>query len=236
MEPTVKPNKITDLIDNIDLYLKEMREKHDKVEIPKWLNQYAWNFFRDTNPDKEKLKSLAIFLADHIYRYAAHVPLIDDYTKIYFATVFTELWDTIQSRGVDTFYILDNTLREDRFNLTIQLFALTGVAIVAPYFILGKYLKYMTTEEQAKWVLSFHNEAFDPKKYSMTIDSSDYLREMEVLDLIKKYMEKTRNIIYIEKDSSVNYLDKVIDIAKNSKYTSVLRNQAPDDPNVISIN
>lgn len=232
----LQPKKITDIVDNIDVYLSEMRKRGDKTEIPKQLNEYSWNFFRDVNPDKEKLNSLAIFLADHIYRYAAASELIDNYTKVYFMTVFTNLWDAIQSRGVDTFYILDNTIREDRFHLTIQLFALTGMAIVAPYAVMGNYIKYMSLEEQAKWVLSFDKEAFDPKKVTITIDSSDYLREEETLDLIKKYMEHSRNIVYIEKDDSVNYLDKVIDLSKNSSYTSFLRNKAPEDPNVIVIN
>lgn len=232
----LKPKKITDIIDNIDLYLTEMREKDDKKELPKQLNNYIWSFFRDVNPDKEKLKSLAIFLIDHTYRYAADAAQIDDYTRIYFSTVITELWDALQARGVDTFYILDNELREDRLMLTIQLFALSGVAVVTPYALKGNYHKYMTIEEQANWALSFDTKDFDPKKYTMTIDSSEYLRNAEVIDLIKEYMKHTRNIAYIEKDDSVNYLEEVQQLAKDSKYISILRNKAPDNPNVTVIN
>lgn len=232
----LEPKKITDIIDNIDLYLTEMRKKDDKKELPKQLNNYIWSFFRDVNPEKEKLKSLAVFLADHTYRYAANVMLTDDYTSIYFASVITELWDTIQARGVDMFYILDNEIREDRLMLTIQLFALSGVAVVTPYMIKKSYHKYTTIEEQAKWALSFDGDDFDPKKYTMTIDSSEILRNMEVIDLIKEYMKHTRNIVYIEKDDTVNYLEEVQQLVKNSKYMSVLRNKTPDDPNVIVIN
>lgn len=232
----LEPKKITDIIDNIDLFLTEMREKNDKKELPKQLNNYIWSFFRDINPDKEKLKSLAIFLADHTYRYAAAATQIDDYTRIYFSSVIVKLWDALQDRGVDTFYILDNELREDRLMLTIQLFALSGVAVVTPYALKGNYHKYMTIEEQAKWSLAFTTEDFDPKKYTMTIDSSEYLRNAEVIDLIEKYMKHTRNIAYIEKDDSVNYLEEVQQLAKDSKYVSVLRNRASDDPNVTVIN
>ncbi|MGH7202876.1 MAG: hypothetical protein ACREHC_00345, partial [Candidatus Levyibacteriota bacterium] len=129
----VQPQAITDLIDKIDIYLEEMREKKDKIEIPKKLSNYIWGYFRDINPDKEKLKLLALILADHTYRYASSVMLTDDYTQIYFASVYSVLWDAIQARGVDTFYILDNEIREDRFLLTVQLFALSGVAVVTPY-------------------------------------------------------------------------------------------------------
>lgn len=236
LEGKLQPQKITDVFDKIDLYLEEMRKEDDKKELPKRLNNYIWNFFRDVNPEKEKLKSLAVFLADHTYRYAASATQIDDYTRIYFASVITELWDTIQARGVDMFYILDNEIREDRLMLTIQLFALSGVAVITPYALKGSYHKYMTIEEQAKWALTFNKEDFDPKKYTMTIDSSEYLRHMEIIDLLKEYMKHTRNIVYIEKDDSVNYLEEVQQLAKESKYTCVLRNKAPDDPNVIIVN
>lgn len=236
LDKKLQPSKITDLVDNIDIYLAEMRKNKDKTEIPKWLNQYSWEFFRETNPNKEQLSSLAIFLADHIYRYAAELKQLDDYTKSYFALIFPKLWDAIQSRGVDMFYILDNEIRADRFNLSIQLFALTGVAVVVPYVVMNKYIKHMTIGEQASWALDFDTEAFDPKKVNITIDSSDDLRKIEVIDLIKLYMQERRNIAYIEKDNTINFLDEVIDLAKNSEYVSVLRNKAPDDPNVVSLN
>jgi hypothetical protein len=226
------PTKITDLIDKIDVYLDEMRKKDDKEELPKQLTGYIWNFFRDTNPDKEELTSLAIFIVDHTYRYSASATQVDDYTKIYFASVITELWDAIQSRGVDVFYILDNALREDRFLLTIQLFALSGIAVVSPYVVKGKYHQFMTVEEQAKWALSFSIEDFDPNKVTITMDSSEFLRQEETLDLIKKYMKKTRNVAYIEKDDSVNYLDEVQKLAKDSNYVSIFRNNAPENPEV----
>lgn len=232
LDTNLQPKRITDILDNIDIYLNEMRKNKDMKTIPNALTNYIWNFFRDINPDKEKLKMLALFTADHTYRYASRVELTDDYTEIYFASVVSVLWDTFQARGVDTFYILDNELREDRFMLTIKLFALSGVAVVTPYVVKGSYHKYMTIEEQAKWALSFSNEDFDPKKYTITIDASDDMRYMEVINLIKKYMQHTRNIVYIEKDASINYLDQVKLLAKESKYLGVFRNIAPTDPHV----
>lgn len=230
---SMQPQTLTDLIDKIDLYLEEMREKNDKKEIPTSLTKYIWWYFRDMNPDKEKLKFLALYLVDHIYRYAAYVTLTDEYTQLYFATVITELWNTIQARGIDTLYILDNELREDRFLLTLQLFALSGVAVVTPYVVKGTYHTYMTPEEQAEWVLSFNKDDFDPKKFTLTIDSSEEIRSMEVMELIKKYMEHNRNIVYIEKDASVNYLEDVKKLAMDSNYVCLFRNKAPDDPHIL---
>ncbi len=228
----IQPNKITDLLDNIELYLDAMRESKDMKEIPDMLNNYTWGYFRNVNPDKDKLRILALFVIDNIYRYAARATRTDDYTTMYFASVVSNLMDTLQSRGIDMFYILDNEIREDRFMLTVQLLAMSGVAVVFPYMVKGNYHKYMTLEDQAKWALTFTPEDYDPNKITITMDSSEFLREAETLDLIKKYMKHTRNIAYIEKDSSVNYLDEVQKIAKDSDYICIFRNRAPDDPNV----
>lgn len=228
------PKRPTDLFDNIDAYLDQMRKYKDLKEIPDRLISYLWHYFRDVNTSKDTLKALAIFTADHTYRYAANIMLTDDYTKMYFSSVITKLWDTLQDRGIDTFYILDNTLRADRFNLTIQLFALSGVAVVTPHWVIDGYVKYRSILDQAKWALSFKNEAFQAHE-TITIDPMAWEQEYEVRDQIHEYIKHNRNIVYIEKDSSVNYLEKVIEIAKKSKYVSILRNQAPDNPNVIDL-
>lgn len=232
---SLEPQSITDLINDIDIYLKEMREKEDKLQIPKRLNNYIRNYFLDFNPNKDEMNSLALTLADKIYKFASNTTLTDNYTQIYFSVVIAELWDALQARGIDTFYILDNELREDRFMLTIQLFALTGIAVVTPYRVKNNYHKYMTIEEQAEWVMSFVQEDFDPKKVTFTMDSSEDLRYFEIMDLIKKYMKHRRNIIYIEKDATVNYLEEVKKIAKNSKYLCIFRNESPENPNVTII-
>lgn len=232
----LEPHNITDLLDNIDLYLEEMRKTEDKRTIPASLKNYIWNYFRDVPLDKDKLKILAPYASDMIYRYSTSVMAVDDYTRLYFAVVLTEFWDTLQSRGIDTFYILDNEIREDRFNLAIQFFALSGFAVVTPYMVQGQYLKYMTIEEQVKWVLSFNAESFDPKKLIITMDSSEDLRYVETESLIKKYMSQTRNIVYIEKDASVNFLDDIKKLAKDSKYMAIFRNLAPEDHNIEVLN
>ena len=138
----------------------------------------------------------------------------------------------LQSHGVSTLYILDNEIREDKFMLTVHLLSISGIAVVTPYMVKGNYHKFMTIEEQGKWALSFTTEDFDPNKVIMTMDSSEFLRDMETIDLVKKYMEHNRNIAYIEKDASVNYLDEVRKIAKSSNYLSIFRNLAPNDSNV----
>lgn len=192
----LEPHKISDLIDNLEIYIAEMRETEDMESIPKYLKQYAWEYFREVELTKEDLQGMALFIVDRMYRVISNIELMDNYTRAYFAKVIPFLWDSLQNRGVDTFYILDNELREDRFRAVVELFQLTGIAVVTPYGE-HEYLKYDSVEKQ-----------------------------------IRDYMAPVRNIMYIEKDANVNYLDKVLKLAKESKYLCVFRNKAPDDPKV----
>ncbi len=195
-EVDLKPHKITDLIDNMEAYIDEMRKTEDVETIPKELKQYAWEYFREVEISKEDLQKLAIFVADKTYRVVSYIELMDNYTRAFFAKVIPYLWDALQNRGVDIFYILDNQLREDRFRAIVELFEFTGMAIVTPYGKDGS-LEYEAVEKQ-----------------------------------IKNYMAPIRNIMYVEKDASVNYLDKVTKLAKESKYLCIFRNKAPTNSKV----
>lgn len=196
----LKPQSITDLIDHMEAYIDEMRQTENAEEIPKPLRQYAWEYFREVEMSKEDLQRLAVLVADKSYRVVSYIELMDDYTRAFFATVISYLWDTLQDRGVDTFYILDNELREDRFRAVVELFELTGMAVVTPY---GK----------------------------------DGLLEYEVVEKqIKDYMARVRNIIYVEKDASVNYLEKVGKLAADAGYLCVFRNKASSNAEVIVYN
>ena len=195
-EIDMKPRKLTDLLDNMEAYIDEMRKTEDIETILKQLKQYAWEYFREVEIDKENLQRLAIFVADKTYRVVSYIELVDNYTRAFFAKVIPYLWDALQDRGVDTFYIIDNQIREDRFQATVQLFELTGVAVVRPYGNHG-ILDYELVEKQ-----------------------------------IKDHMAPVRNIMYIEKDASVNYLDKVLKLAKESKYLCIFRSKAPTNSQV----
>lgn len=135
MNNKVTIEKITDIFDNIESYLAEMRKTKDFKLIPDWINDHTWRFFRKTNPDKKALKQIAIFMADHTYRYAASLIHCDNYTRSYFAAVLSFVWDKLQNRGTDMFYILDNNIRDDRFFLAVEFFELSGLAVVTPHAI-----------------------------------------------------------------------------------------------------
>lgn len=228
------PKSITDIIENIQMYVDFMRSADDTKELSALLRDYIRGYFSDMNPDEESVKVLALFAADNIYKYLSEVGDVDDFTRAYLSEVVLYLWDQIQETGVNYFYILDNELREDRFMLTVQFFALMGFAVVTPYFIKDKYHEHMTRDAQVNWVKSFKMEDFDPNKKTFTMDVGA-LQKGDTLDLIKKYMDDGRNIIYIEKDSTINFIYDVVEMVKKSTYTGVVRNRVPSERQVTQI-
>src|SRR3989339_659807 len=200
-EISLTPRNITNIIDNIEFYIGEMRKNKDDETIPKNLKEYAWQYFRDVEIDKEKLKGLAVFVVDKVYRVVANLTVVDNYTRAFFAKVIPFFWDTFSNRGVDIFYIVDNTFKNDgKFEAIVELFQFTGMAVVTPYNESG-VLDYETVEKQ-----------------------------------IKEYMAPLRMIMYLEKDASVNYLDQILKLAKESQSLSIFRNKASNDSQVELLN
>ena len=146
---------------------------------------------------RDKLKQLAVFIVDNTYRIISQLTINDNYTRSFFTSVISFLWDKLQDKGVDLFYVLDNELRADRFNCAVELFKLTGMAIVTPS-VDGRNLDYDEVERQ-----------------------------------IKDHMASLKMIMYIEKDAQVNYIEKVLGLAEGTSYLRILRNKAPDDPNIV---
>lgn len=190
-EIDLEPHKITDLIDNIAIYIEEMRLTEDTETIPKKLVQFAFDYLKNVEFNKEHAKNLAIFGIDKTYRVVANLEIMDKYTRVYFATVLPYLWGAIQNQNINIFYILDNTFSKDgKFEAVVELFELMDMVVITPY--------------SNKGVVEFE----------------------EVKNQIEDNMKSSKMIVYIEKDTSVNYLDGVQEIASNSTYLSLFRNQA----------
>ena len=220
MENTFSLNKITDIFDNAVHYIDQMRTADDLVSIPREINQYRWEYFRNVELTKEMLEGLALFAVDKTYRIAAEITSADKYVFAYFSMVASKFWDAIQDRGVDTFYILDNTMSEDRFWIVYNIFRLSGYCVVTPYTNTSKQDDLETIGEK-----TVHSVLDGARLYT-------YCTQEVVEAQLQTNMKPIQNIMYMEIDSRVNYLDKVQEIGKNSKYLCILRTSAPVDKRV----
>jgi hypothetical protein len=75
---------------------------------------------------------LALPAVDKLYQNIAALTMLDLYTQGYCAIVVREFFHQLSCCNVTTFYILDNALRQDRFEAVMMLFDVSGVKAVSP--------------------------------------------------------------------------------------------------------
>lgn len=214
MDKNRQIEKITDLFDKSDFYISQIRQGDSRQALTGLLSGVlAWlDRFKS---DSKAMETLAFIFADEIYRYAASSEMADDYTYLYYESLMQEFLKTFNEIGIYLFYILDNNIRQDRFDFAIQLYKLTGFSVVAPYFDnIDQSLVQDVPDKSVKIVLD------PPHQY-------EYCNYQLVDVQLKNHIEAKRNVIYIEKDDRINYIDKVMSVAKDSGYLTVFRNLAP---------
>jgi hypothetical protein len=189
----ITPKLSSDSIELMEVYIAYMRAHEDFDTVPEVMNRFNDQIFTGKDTSLDQLRQLAVYTVDKIYRIAAELEVRDEYTVTYFKKVVARFMQSLQDKGIEIFYILDNKIREDRFKLTVMLYELSGATVVTPY-ISDKTLSFEDVEER-----------------------------------FKSPMAHGRNIVYIEKDASVNYIEKVMKIAAESRYIGVFRNYAPSN-------
>lgn len=208
------PQKITDLIENIDLYIKETREigRDRSIALTVFLEDYVKETIGGMKQDDIENKKLVTELTDNLYRKAMNIKTTDIYTNGYIAIVINRLFWELRQKGTRIFYVLDNSLRDDRLKFLLEQFPSAGFAVITPH--IGDNLEY--------------NSVTTPTKN---------LSYKEVEEKIKDALKLGKNIFYIERDSSVTYLDKIFLLALNasSQYAKVLRNKGPEYPETLDI-
>jgi hypothetical protein len=187
----ITPRVFSDSIEVMSLYIEKMRADEDLDTIPDMLVRFNDRIFTNKDVSKDQLRQLAVYATDYIYRFSSELMMRDKYTDVYFTKVIAKLLKSLQEKGVEVFYVLDNELRGDRFELAVDLYELSGAAVVSPY--------------DGKGILSFE----------------------EVERRLKSHMARDKNIVYIEKDASVNYMEQVMKMATESRYIGIFRNFAP---------
>ena len=102
------------------------------------------------------------------------------------------------------FFILDNSLRDDRFKLNVELYKAASFSVVYPYNV----------------------EKLEYSQQFTKLPTKDY-------KTVEKEIDKARadksHIFYVEKDDSINHLDDVLHLAEEfqGEYQCIFRNKGP---------
>ena len=187
----ITPKVFSDSIEMMSMYIAKMRADKDFDAIPDMLVRFNDRVLVSKDISKDQLRQLAVYATDYIYRFSSTLEMRDKYTDVYFTRVIAKLLKSLQDKGIEIFYILDNELRGDRFELAVDLYGLSGAAVVTPY------------------------------------DGNGILNFEVVERRLKSHMARGKNVVYIEKDASVNYMEQVMKMATESRYIGIFRNYAP---------
>lgn len=207
IQENLKPSKISDIIFRMDEYLTAMRSMENEVAIQfvDYLDSYVRDYFDSKTLNEIELKKLLIEVTDTMYLLAVNLDMRDVHTDGYFGIVVNRLFWGFHQKNILAFFVVDNSLRDDRFKMVIELIGSAGFSAIYPYSV--DELKY--------------SDKYTP------LPTLDYKAVEKKIDDSKS---QKKHIFYIEKDDSINYLNDVLAIAEEfqSEYVCIFRNKAPD--------
>lgn len=210
----IEPKNAMDLILNMDEYMDTMRNSthEEAIAITETLESFAKKTVENLSSDVSENKKLISEMTDKLYRMAMEFGIVDVHTNGYIAIVLHRLFWELGQKGVRIFYILDNTLRDDRFKLILEQLPPAGFSVVTPHIA--------------------NNLQYEPET-----TQTENLPYEEMEKKIKEALGLGKNIIYIERDGSVDYLEKVVELARGAsdEYVKIYRNSAPESLEIIEI-
>lgn len=203
----LQPNEITDLVSNMEECIDFMRtlENDHAVEVASSLEEYLFLYFRDEHIDKAKLKKQTLEMVNNLYLQIMQFDIRDAYVDVYFDIVLGSLFDQISQSSIHIFFILDDDLEDDRFMLVKELFELMLFEVVTPY---------EDTE-----LLAEPGVSRLPGRHFGLVEE----------DIVTAF-ENKKNVLYFEKDGSISYIHRILDIAEKDQdiYQCLYRNKPVD--------
>ena len=132
-----EPSPVSDCLDVIVAFpaaIEHMRETGEQQNFPRTMMSGTDVAFEtlDSKDDDAGILFVAAFAQDMLYRGIAGLSILDGYTRCYCATVVRYFFYLLSERNIRTFYILDNTLRDDRYAAILELFELADITTVTP--------------------------------------------------------------------------------------------------------
>jgi hypothetical protein len=188
-----EPKKITDLAEYAGDYIEFIRRTPENDACGA-LVDYAANFFRDVPVTDRQLDALILMFVDRTYRYAAALEIKDAAVTTYFSKVTRYVLDLAAARGARIFYILDNEIRSDRFELAIELMFRAGVFVVTPYTTNGTFMDFA----DVRHALNVELIAGRHVAYAERDASVNYLR------LVVDFAQSTDRAVFLRNQAPTN--------------------------------
>jgi hypothetical protein len=198
-----EPKKITDIVYEMEDYLQIMREmdEDDMLNFVTSLENYIKIYFSDNEIDEVELKAISAEMIDEVYIKIMKLELKDAYVVGYFEIIIGRLFWEFTQKEIYVFFVVDNLIRDDRFKLLTELVAKIGFEVIYPYNITNSEYSENYTRQAIREYAEIEND-------------------------ITNAREQKKNIFYVEKDDSVNYLTNILQYCEDiqNEYLCVFRN------------
>ncbi|MGW8185355.1 MAG: hypothetical protein ACWGHO_04580 [Candidatus Moraniibacteriota bacterium] len=210
----LEPKNVMDLILDIDEFIAKMKNSspEEAMEIAESLEKFSKDAVANLNIDAVENKKLIAEMTDQLYRSAMKWNEVGVHTNGYISIVLHRLFWEMSQRGIRIFYVLDNSLRDDRFRLILEQFPPAGFAVITPHIA-------------------------NDLKYEPATSITENLSYEDVEIKIKEALDNGKNIFYVERDNSVDYLERVVELAKETsdEYAKIYRSSAPESSEIVEI-
>lgn len=130
------PSRAADCLDGVVAFpgvVERMRASGDGRDLVRMMfggTEVAFESLRDD--DLDGLLLVAGAAQDLLYRHLAEISIVDGYTRLYCEIVVRYFFEQLSEHGIRTFFILDNSLREDRLAAILELFESVGISTATP--------------------------------------------------------------------------------------------------------
>ncbi len=141
--------------------IERMRAERDDFYIPDAMMGHTREAFDTLDDRGGDIRIVAMAAQDLLYQQIARLKILDYYTKAYVDKAPRHLFSQLTSRAISTYFILDNSLRDDRFGLLLHLFDLAGVTVVTPR-IDGKEWQRLSSRIRAALAANRHVAYVEP--------------------------------------------------------------------------
>jgi hypothetical protein len=123
---------LLDCISGFPLFAGVISTQGGDEDISVRLVENLIQMFREADQTDEDLRLLGSAAPDLLYVRIMDLKVLDDLTLRYTRLVPRLLFDQLRVRGVCIFYILDNTIRADRFKALVKIFTEAGFTVLSP--------------------------------------------------------------------------------------------------------
>jgi hypothetical protein len=123
---------LLDCISAFSLFVDELRADGGTDKCTPDLIADLATLFGKADECHEDLSLLGAFLPDLLYTRVSELRMFDRWTRLYAEIVPHFLLDQLRVRGICSFYILDNSIREDRFDALVKIFSDAGYVVISP--------------------------------------------------------------------------------------------------------